>query len=97
MIDRYSETPIVEESGIKFYGFWKRLPISIVDVNIITITSEYAGRWDLLAREYLGDMSLWWVIADLNNLQDPLYELREGENIIVPVLTTSRKTLEKKP
>lgn len=89
MIDRYSETPIVEEKGVKYYSFWQKPPIDIVDVRVVAITSKYVGRWDLLAHEYLGDMSLWWVIADLNNIQDPLYELKEGEEIAIPILTTT--------
>lgn len=42
----------------------------------------------LLAFQYLDDERLWWVIADFNDVFNPLYTFQGGERIRIPSIRT---------
>ena len=44
-------------------------------------------RIDLLAYRYYGDSSLWWVIADANDIANPL-RLYAGQHLRIPAKST---------
>ena len=44
---------------------------------------SYGDRYWYLASKYMGDPSLWWVIAKLNN-KPAEFELQEGDKIKIP-------------
>lgn len=48
------------------------------------VERKYEGRPDLLALTFYGDSNLWWVIAQYNNILDPLVELVEGKLLFLP-------------
>lgn len=75
---RYT-TPIITEDGIETYGlavphqFLKKetlLPEQILQTK--PITSELAGKLDLLAEEIYGKNELFWVFLMFNNIENPL-------------------------
>lgn len=49
-------------------------------------------RLDQLATEYYGDPKLWWTIAQINNIKNPLTDLKPGMMIRIPPLTSLIKT-----
>lgn len=40
---------------------------------------------DKVAHKFYGDESLWWVICVFNNIVDPLTELDEKDELLVPL------------
>ena len=44
---------------------------------------SYGDRYWYLASKYMGDPSLWWIIAKLNN-KPAEFELQEGDKIKIP-------------
>jgi hypothetical protein len=80
MVDRYKLTPVIE--GVRpFRGLWVP-PIKKIETRTYTI--KEGDRIDLLAQQSLGDFRLWWVIAYINGLDDPL-ELPVGKEIVLPI------------
>ena len=54
-MNRYSNTRIKrKENGDRVYSY---------------ITPTYGVRLDILANEYYGDSSLWWIIAQANSIK----------------------------
>lgn len=52
----------------------------------IEITSTL--RLDKLANDYYGDPKLWWTIAQINNIKNPLTDLQVGMLLRIPPLTS---------
>ena len=51
---------------------------------IWTIKQGYEGRPDIIASEFLGDPSFFWIILEVNNIADPFEELNIGQKIRIP-------------
>lgn len=56
------------------------------DDIIIEITQEYIRRPDLISSKVYGTPELWWVIYEMNNISDPLFDLRIGQLLRIPNL-----------
>jgi len=48
------------------------------------VPSAGVPRLDLLANDFYGTPQLWWVLASVNNILDPLVSVPEGTSIRVP-------------
>jgi len=46
--------------------------------------ADSRGRLDMVALEVYGDESLWWVIADVNDIKDPFYGAVPGMILRMP-------------
>jgi len=68
--------------GKRFYAS-PNLPIIPVSDSDIFITSNSETRLDILALEYYGNSSYWWVIAKANNIGFGYY-VPFGEQIRIP-------------
>lgn len=51
------------------------------DAEIYVTSSD---RIDSLAKKYYGDSRLWWVIAEANDLEDPVTALYRGRKLRIP-------------
>jgi nucleoid-associated protein YgaU len=51
------------------------------------VTDDDVTRIDLLAWKYYGDCALWWVIAEANDIINPL-ELETGRVLRIPAFET---------
>jgi hypothetical protein len=84
-MNRYQNIPIIKNSeGTRYYrdNKYPRIPLSVNDIYVITTIGD---RFDLLAQQYYGDSSLWWVISCANeNLpQNSLY-IPVGSQLRIP-------------
>jgi hypothetical protein len=89
-MNRYQNIPIIRNSeGTRYYkdNKYPRISLSVNDIYVITTIGD---RFDLLALQYYGDSSLWWIISIANeNLpQDSLY-ITEGTQLRIPSNPTS--------
>lgn len=67
-------------SGLPFVDF-------LYDGNVVYHKVEYSesGRLDLIAYKKLGDPSLWYPIALLNNIFDPIADVVPGLELAIPI------------
>lgn len=81
----------------QYLGLWQYRPIPVAKSDqIITISSVYDSRPDLLAHDLYGDSRLWWVFAVRNPntlAADPLGNFTQGLQIAVPNPKTLKTVL----
>lgn len=54
---------------------------------IFLVRQEHVGRIDLISYQAYGTANLWWLVAQRNQIIDPLSELSMGQEILIPALT----------
>lgn len=57
------------------------IPLRDDDIYIVTQTGD---RLDSIANEFLGDPSLWWIVATANNIHDAIFALPDGTTLRIP-------------
>lgn len=86
---RYSlqRTTIKEYEGARMYEYpyQPEVPRSLDD-KYIYVTENV--RLDQLAHSEYGDSKLWWIIAKVNSIFNPLDELKYGTVLRIPTLTS---------
>jgi phage tail protein X len=65
MINRYQKIPKTKINGNVVYKT-SRYPEVPLSENDIYVYSTQGDRFDVLAQQYYGDSSLWWVISIAN-------------------------------
>ena len=66
MANRYNIIPQTRIEGKRVYQNVKYPDIPLSE-NDIYVQSSQGDRFDILAQQYYGDSSLWWVISSANN------------------------------
>lgn len=61
---------------------YRRIPKSDQDLYIAV---QGGDRLDEIAFNFLGDSSLWYIIAAANNIHDPSFTLDDGTVLRIPV------------
>lgn len=84
----FAFTPII--GRYLTYYVHRRVPPHALD-TIITLDLTYEHRPDLLANDLYGDPDLFWVIAERNGLQDPIYGFKGGKQYVIPHPSFVRK------
>lgn len=65
--------------------WWEReVFLSAEDDNNYVVEKKFEGRLDLIAAIFLGEPRMWWIIAMLNNIVDPVTEVVEGVILYIP-------------
>jgi|TARA_R110000823_G_scaffold285668_1_gene404094 phage tail protein X len=67
MANRSENIPIQTNiNGRRYYknAFYPSIPLSSNDIYVITLEGD---RLDLIANQYYGDPSLWWIISTANS------------------------------
>jgi hypothetical protein len=64
----------------------RTIPKSDRDTYIVTQTGD---RLDTLAYQFLGDHSLWYIIAQANNIHDPSFAVEDGTTLRIPTNYTN--------
>ncbi|MBZ4649175.1 hypothetical protein [Thermosipho sp. (in: thermotogales)] len=82
---RYSWCVVIKENDIYYIGGTDPLKIRKSDDDIEHIWSQ-GDRLDLLAKKYLNDDKLWWIIAEYNNIMFFFEEIEIGRIIYIPSL-----------
>lgn len=52
----------------------------------VSVKQEDILRPDLISQKAYGQPDLWWVILEYNNIQDPLFELKESQILKIPAI-----------
>ena len=74
-MNRYQNTRVIRNSqNVSYYRTvqYPEVPLSINDIYVISADGD---RFDLLANQYYGDSTLWWIISIANPdaFQNSLY------------------------
>ena len=84
-MNRYADIPILKTpTGPRYYATvrYPQVPLSEQDIYVIT---NQGDRLDLLASQYYGDPSLYWLISIANDsLTQGTITIPEGSQIRIP-------------
>ena len=85
-IERYKEfsTEMIDRSTSKRRIATTSYPVFPFRDSDIYIYSKSGHRLDILAFQYYGDQSLWWVIARSNNLGKGSFNIPPGIRLRIP-------------
>jgi phage tail protein X len=84
-MNRYLNIPIIKSLNGKQMYATSRYPEIPLSENDIYVYISQGDRYDLLALNYYGDSSLWWVIAVANpNISLGTLIIPEGAQIRIP-------------
>jgi hypothetical protein len=74
----------LQATGSQYYlnNIYPDIPLSNEDNYVITVLGD---RLDLLAFDFYGDTSFWWVIASANSLSGDSLYTEPGMQLRVPV------------
>jgi hypothetical protein len=88
MPSRYKYTSIkTNKKGKRVFRptMYPKIPIQDSDIFIYP---KFGDRLDTLAQKYYEDMSLWWIIAKANNLDEAHIGLEVDKQIRIPINIT---------
>jgi phage tail protein X len=84
-MNRYQNIPVIKSATGKQMYATSRYPEIPLSENDIYVYTSQGDRYDLLALNYYGDSSLWWVIAAGNpNIDLMTLVIPEGVQIRIP-------------
>jgi len=94
---RYHLTPtkvddLVSPGRFRFET-WRVPNIDMTEYSMYVITEADLKRIDLIAFRTLGDDRLWWAIALVNNIANPLEDLEIGSALRIPTTSAILKAL----
>jgi phage tail protein X len=90
-MNRYQDIKILTDSlvkpGVRFYTTTRNPEIALSENDIYVITTQ-GDRLDLLAQQYYGDTTLYWIISAANdNLTKNSLFIPEGTQVRIPTNT----------
>ena len=79
-------------SGTRRYGLWRvpaltarpEIQLTAGDYDRHTVRAIDIARPDLIAYRYYEDVTLWWVIAIYNGIQNPITDMEVGDVLAIP-------------
>lgn len=79
---RYTDTKILNDPK-RYYGTtaYPKFEPRETDIYLISRTGD---RLDNLAQQYYQDVTLWWVIARVNNIGKGTFVLEPGKQLRIP-------------
>lgn len=94
---RYHLTPtkiddLVSPGRFRFET-WRAPDIDMAEYSMYSVTESDLKRIDLIAHRTLGDVNLWWAIAFVNNIANPLEDISIGDTLMIPTLDAIASSL----
>jgi phage tail protein X len=84
-MNRYQDIPIIKTADGKRVYATSRYPEIPLSPNDIYVYTTQGDRYDILALNYYGDSSLWWIIESGNpNIDLMTLVIPEGVQIRIP-------------
>ena len=95
-LSRYTGGVVAENrTRQQFLVLRRPLQLEPADGDVfVTVNQELIKRPDLIANNAYGNVNLWWVIYEFNNIRDPLNDLREGQILRIPELQRVLQAIE---
>ncbi len=86
-LPRYSmfmRTPAYSAGGSVAFGLRRRVVIPDQSDTIYEVPPAASNKLWLVSELFYGTKELWWLIAELNNVQDPLALVPSGSQLRIP-------------
>ena len=84
-MSRYQTSSNLKTAGGKRYKGTTKYPTIPLSFEVIYVYSTQGDRFDILAQQYYGDSSLWWIISSANSdLSQNSYYIPEGNQVRIP-------------
>lgn len=81
----FAKTPIYDLGGDNItFGLMEPAVVPDATDEIWAVPTAGVPRLDLLSNDFYGTPQLWWVLASVNNILDPLVSVPESTKIRVP-------------
>lgn len=82
-LSRYGHLPIYADSqGMSYHATGKWLKDNGTNTYIV----KQGDTLEKIAYQQYGSPILWWLVADINRIVDPMQELKEGQRLkLVPL------------
>lgn len=81
----FAKTPIYDlGGGTVVFGLLQPSVVADNTDELWVVPGAGVPRLDLLANDFYGTPALWWVLASVNNILDPLVSVPAGTAIRVP-------------
>jgi len=80
----FIRTPAYSVGGDTVFGLRREVVWPDPTDTIMGVTQATAGKLDLIAYQLYGTADLWWVIAEMNHIIDPMTEVVIGTQLRVP-------------
>ena len=89
----FANTPAYQDVSVEIEGvrqnvivFGMMVDAVVADASdtLFRVPQSAEGRLDLISQKYYGTPELWWVVALVNNIRDPLVGAEVGQTIRVP-------------
>lgn len=89
MATKYKNTSMYRNTPIKknYLDIYEpAINLDLENYDIMTLSSRYNKRPDLLAYDLYGQSELWWIFVLYNRdlITDPLYDFKTGIEIKIP-------------
>lgn len=84
MANRYKDIKQRTTSdGVRYVvnAIYPEIPLSEEDFYVITTGGD---RYDILAKQFYGDHTLWWIIASANNSEKASLAVKPGVQLRIP-------------
>jgi hypothetical protein len=88
----FATTPVYEVEDEVLFGLMKDVIIPDASDTLFTVPPGGVNRLDSISMQFYGTPALWWVIARVNNVIDPLLGVGLDQQIRIP--TKSRLAAE---
>lgn len=75
--------PVLEKRQIR-HGIWNAPKISLLNPFYRTVKQVDLGRLDIISSDYYDDPRMWWAIAHVNEIKNPLTDMEVGMVLIIP-------------
>ena len=73
------------EVNMRSLEWWERKVFSTSEDDIEYVVERHMQhKIASISAQFLGDPQLWWVIAQYNNILDPVIEIFEGRVLLIP-------------
>jgi len=79
----WTNTPVYNVAGQLVFGLLRPSIIPDPSDQIFTVTQPNQNNLQFIANTLYNDPSLWWAIAELNFMLDPLTDLPTGTDLRV--------------
>ena len=80
----FSNTPVYNVGGDIVFGLMRDPVIPDSSDSVYTVPALGEVRLDLISEAFYGTPGLWWIIASVNNIFDPLTGITPGTQIRIP-------------
>ncbi len=73
---------------------WQTFRQNLTAARLHTVNQEEEGDLPLIAFKEYGTVELWWCLAQVNNIVDPLSEVVVGTELTIPTLASISRELQ---